>query len=132
MLAACVKFYKDVLLLENYAIMNYCGFSKILKKHDKRTGYVLSSISNKVWQTSYLIIFFRFSTRDAYLTKVVSQENFTKYPFIKRQLREIETIFEEIQSLHKYVLPLHSPSHMRFFISLWRCSDFRFSLLSLV
>ena len=38
MLASCVKFYKDVLLLENYAIMNYCGFSKILKKHDKRTG----------------------------------------------------------------------------------------------
>jgi SPX domain protein involved in polyphosphate accumulation len=38
MLAACIRFYKDVLFLENYAIMNYCGFSKILKKHDKRTG----------------------------------------------------------------------------------------------
>ena len=37
---ACVKFYEDVLLLENFAIMNYCGFSKILKKHDKLTGYV--------------------------------------------------------------------------------------------
>jgi SPX domain protein involved in polyphosphate accumulation len=39
LMASCVRFYKDVLLLENYAIMNYCGFSKILKKHDKRTGY---------------------------------------------------------------------------------------------
>ncbi len=38
LLNACVKFYKDVLLLENFAIMNYCGFSKILKKHDKVTG----------------------------------------------------------------------------------------------
>ena len=38
LLYACVKFYKDVLLLENFAIMNYCGFSKILKKHDKLTG----------------------------------------------------------------------------------------------
>lgn len=38
LLKACVKFYKDVLLLENFAIMNYCGFSKILKKHDKLTG----------------------------------------------------------------------------------------------
>jgi len=38
LLMACVKFYKDVLLLENFAIMNYCGFSKILKKHDKLTG----------------------------------------------------------------------------------------------
>lgn len=41
LLCACVKFYKDVLLLENFAIMNYCGFSKILKKHDKLTGYLL-------------------------------------------------------------------------------------------
>lgn len=38
LLVACVKFYKDVLLIENFAIMNYCGFSKILKKHDKLTG----------------------------------------------------------------------------------------------
>jgi SPX domain protein involved in polyphosphate accumulation len=38
LLASCVRFYKDVLLLENFAIMNYCGFSKILKKHDKLTG----------------------------------------------------------------------------------------------
>ncbi len=38
LLMACVRFYKDVLLLENFAIMNYCGFSKILKKHDKVTG----------------------------------------------------------------------------------------------
>jgi SPX domain protein involved in polyphosphate accumulation len=42
LLSACVKFYRDVLLLENFAIMNYCGFSKILKKHDKSTGYVVS------------------------------------------------------------------------------------------
>lgn len=42
LLMACVRFYKDVLLLENFAIMNYCGFSKILKKHDKVTGYVVS------------------------------------------------------------------------------------------
>lgn len=38
LMAACVKLYKDLLLLENFAIMNYCGFSKILKKHDKLTG----------------------------------------------------------------------------------------------
>ncbi len=38
LLMACVNFYKDVLLLENFAIMSYCGFSKILKKHDKMTG----------------------------------------------------------------------------------------------
>ena len=39
LMAACVKLYKDLLLLENFAIMNYCGFSKILKKHDRWTGF---------------------------------------------------------------------------------------------
>ena len=38
LLHACLQFFKDVLFLENFAIMNYCGFSKILKKHDKHTG----------------------------------------------------------------------------------------------
>lgn len=43
LMAACVKLYKDLLLLEHFAIMNYCGFSKILKKHDKVTGCVQQS-----------------------------------------------------------------------------------------
>ena len=38
LMAACVKLYKDLLLCENWAIMNYTAFSKILKKHDKLTG----------------------------------------------------------------------------------------------
>lgn len=38
LLSACAKLYQDSLLLEVFAIMNYCGFSKILKKHDKMTG----------------------------------------------------------------------------------------------
>ncbi|CAM9188433.1 unnamed protein product, partial [Heterosigma akashiwo] len=29
LMTACVNFYKDLLMLENYSIMNYCGFSKI-------------------------------------------------------------------------------------------------------
>ena len=37
-LQACLQFFKDILFLENFAIMNYCAFSKILKKHDKHTG----------------------------------------------------------------------------------------------
>lgn len=37
LLGEIVKFYTDLLLLENYAVMNYCGFGKILKKHDKST-----------------------------------------------------------------------------------------------
>ena len=36
---ALYRFYKDLLMLENYAIMTFCAFSKILKKHDKNTGF---------------------------------------------------------------------------------------------
>lgn len=32
---ALSRFYRDALMLENFAIMNFAGFSKILKKHDK-------------------------------------------------------------------------------------------------
>lgn len=38
LLTACVNFYRDMLVVENFAILNYDGFSKILKKHDKLTG----------------------------------------------------------------------------------------------
>jgi SPX domain protein involved in polyphosphate accumulation len=38
LLAACIKLYKDLLRLENYAIVAWTSVSKILKKHDKWTG----------------------------------------------------------------------------------------------
>lgn len=47
------RLYKDLLLLETFAIMSYCSFSKILKKHDKVTGHqtrgaFMSNVVNKV------------------------------------------------------------------------------------
>ena len=47
------RLYKDLLLLETFAIMTYCSFSKILKKHDKVTGYktrnaFMANVVNKV------------------------------------------------------------------------------------
>ena len=82
LLMACVKFYKDVLLLENFAIMNYCGFSKILKKHDKSTG---------------------FSTREAFMRNVMSQQNFTHYPYVLDLLKQSEKLFADIQEMERYV-----------------------------
>lgn len=38
LLARCRDVYLDLLMLEQFAVLNYCGFSKILKKHDKCTG----------------------------------------------------------------------------------------------
>jgi SPX domain protein involved in polyphosphate accumulation len=38
LLAACIQLYKDLLRLENYAIVAWTSVSKIMKKHDKWTG----------------------------------------------------------------------------------------------
>jgi len=84
LLMACVKFYKDVLLLENFAIMNYCGFSKILKKHDKLTGYV---------------------TRDAFMRNVMNKQNFTHFPTVLQMIVESEKLFSDIQRMES-VMPL--------------------------
>ncbi|CAM9731696.1 unnamed protein product [Ascophyllum nodosum] len=77
-MAACVKLYKDLLLLENFAIMNYCGFSKILKKHDKVTG---------------------FRTRESFMKNVVNQAPFVNYPKVIKMLSAVETLFQDIETL---------------------------------
>jgi len=81
LLHACFNFYKDVLSLENYAVMNYCGFSKILKKHDKLTG---------------------FRTRDAFMLNVMSKQSITHYPFVVRLIGQTERLFAEIQAIDRY------------------------------
>jgi len=72
---ALYRFYKDLLLLENYAIMTYCSFSKILKKHDKNTG---------------------FCTRQAFMSNVVSTANFANYPEVVKMLKNSQVLFEEV------------------------------------
>ena len=69
------RLYKDLLLLETYAIMSYVTFSKILKKHDKMTG---------------------FTTRQAFMTNVVSQANFTTYPRLIAMITRTEALHEEV------------------------------------
>ncbi|CAN0461065.1 unnamed protein product, partial [Discosporangium mesarthrocarpum] len=72
---ACVKLYRDLLLLENYAIMNYCGFSKILKKHDKVTGFL---------------------TREQFMKNVCNQAPFVHYPRLIKMLSSVEKLFKQI------------------------------------
>jgi len=77
-LSACVTYYRDLLLLENYAIINYCGFSKILKKHDKQTG---------------------FKTRTQFMRVCVAPQPFTHYPRLLEMIKEAEELYAEIRSL---------------------------------
>mmetsp|Transcript_5453 Transcript_5453/g.6379 ORF Transcript_5453/g.6379 Transcript_5453/m.6379 type:complete len:403 (-) Transcript_5453:54-1262(-) len=69
------RLYKDLLLLETFAIMSYCSFSKILKKHDKVTGY---------------------RTRAAFMANVVSKASFTNYPKVLEMIRRCESSYEEV------------------------------------
>jgi hypothetical protein len=73
------RLYKDLLLLETYAIMTYCSFSKILKKHDKVTSH---------------------NTRIAFMKNVVNKANFTHYPKLLTMISRCETLYDEVsQSL---------------------------------
>jgi hypothetical protein len=69
------RLYKDLLLLETFAIMTYCSFSKILKKHDKVTGY---------------------DTRNAFMANVVNNANFTNYPVVLEMISRCERLYEEV------------------------------------
>lgn len=69
------RLYKDLLLLETFAIMTYCSFSKILKKHDKVTGY---------------------DTRKAFMANVVNKANFTSYPLLLEMISRCEHMYEDV------------------------------------
>mmetsp|Transcript_20102 Transcript_20102/g.43639 ORF Transcript_20102/g.43639 Transcript_20102/m.43639 type:complete len:409 (+) Transcript_20102:112-1338(+) len=73
------RLYKDLLLLETYAIMTYCSFSKILKKHDKVTSH---------------------NTRIAFMKNVVNKANFTHYPKLLEMITRCERLYDGVsQSL---------------------------------
>jgi hypothetical protein len=63
------KVYKDLLLLETYAIMTYCSFSKILKKHDKVTGR---------------------STKNAFMSSMVNGANFSDTTRLQQMIQSCE------------------------------------------
>lgn len=78
MAKAIYRLYKDLLLLELYAIMTYTSFSKILKKHDKNTGY---------------------DTRVAFMANVVNKANFTHYPDLMDMITQCEAKYEEVDKI---------------------------------
>ncbi len=78
MAKAIYRLYKDLLLLELYAIMTYTSFSKILKKHDKVTGY---------------------DTRVKFMANVVNKANFTHYPDLLQMITRCEARYENVDSI---------------------------------
>lgn len=71
------RLYKDLLLFETFAIMAYCSFSKILKKHDKVTGY---------------------DTKIAFMSNIVNRANFAHYPKVLAMISRCERLYEEVSA----------------------------------
>lgn len=74
----CASAHLFVLLVENYAVLNYCGFTKILKKHDK-----LRSTHTKV----------------RYMSKMVNDRNFAKFDDVRQALEKLEASFERLSKV---------------------------------
>ena len=72
--------YVDLMMLENYAVMNYGGFAKILKKHDKNTP---------------------FTTQEKYLRRVVNPQAFALYISLKECIKSVELCFEKVIALNE-------------------------------
>ncbi|CAK4616601.1 hypothetical protein LEN26_002022 [Aphanomyces euteiches] len=71
-MSTCVALFKEMLLLENFALINYCGVSKILKKHDKWTGY---------------------NTRSKFVESVLNKQPFATYSPLLSMINRVEQIF---------------------------------------
>ena len=49
------EFYLNLILLENYQNLNFTGFRKILKKHDKVIKYIFLKVVSTIFKFNYMI-----------------------------------------------------------------------------
>lgn len=73
-LEQCIRLHRNLCFLRNFAVMNYCGVKKILKKHDKVTG---------------------FKTQEKYMRKVVSRSVLAVHPSLTLAINQLETVYLE-------------------------------------
>ena len=69
LLESCRVIHGKLLLLEMYAHVNYCGFTKITKKHDRVTGY---------------------ATQKKYMQKKVNVAKFSSFTLLRNSVRIVE------------------------------------------
>jgi hypothetical protein len=78
LMESCKVLYVDLMMLENFAVMNYGGFAKILKKHDKNTSFI---------------------TQERYLRKVVNVKPFALYTTLKAAIALSESSFTRLVNM---------------------------------
>ncbi|KAK8808843.1 hypothetical protein WA588_004484 [Blastocystis sp. NMH] len=69
LLEKCRELHGKLLLLEMFAHVNYCGFTKITKKHDRMTGYV---------------------TQKKYMQRKVNVTSFSSFTLLRNSVRIVE------------------------------------------
>jgi len=77
LLEQCKNIHMRFLMTENYAVLNYGGFVKILKKHDKKTGL---------------------ETQQKFLLRLVNEQPFALHPWLRSAIEGVEEHFTEISS----------------------------------
>jgi len=77
-LRASVNLYKDLVMLENFAVMTNYGFSKILKKHDKNSGFV---------------------TREKFMANILRKQPFVNCEILTKLLLDLEALFNSVSSM---------------------------------
>lgn len=78
MLSAAVRLTSSLIQLENYAVLNYCAFAKIMKKKEKVTGV---------------------PCKTAYMQACVNVQEFAHYPRLRRMLSGTERLYSLLVAL---------------------------------
>ncbi|CAM9871230.1 unnamed protein product, partial [Ectocarpus sp. 12 AP-2014] len=75
---ACVNFYRDALLVEDFAMLNYTAVIKLLKKRDKLAGT---------------------SDQRPFMAEVMANQPFAMYPGVAKRVVQVEQIFRDIEHM---------------------------------
>ncbi|CAM9952353.1 unnamed protein product, partial [Sphacelaria rigidula] len=78
LMQACVNFYREALLLEDFAMVNFTAVIKLLKKRDKSTG------------TAY---------QRRFMAEIMHDQPFAMYPGVAKRVAQVERIFQEIEDM---------------------------------
>eukprot|EP00752_Nemacystus_decipiens_P014811 g13185.t1 len=78
LMQACVNFYRDALLLEDFAMLNYMAVIKLLKKRDKLAGT---------------------SDQRPFMATVMAEQPFAMYPGVVKRVGQVEQIFRDIEHM---------------------------------
>lgn len=74
-LGLCTSAHLFLLIVENFGVLNYCGFKKILKKHDKLRGV---------------------TTRDSYMIRMVNNKSFSHSSEFRPLLEQLEAQYRHL------------------------------------